>query len=678
MQQVGRALRRAGTTSSAAWTATRVEIALPMSPCTNVTLNAMPGTRPPASSPMPVHALLGCARRPVHSTSSDTSSWRESICISVDCDDDNPSPQNVEDLLFNLFREDVEDKMHVGKFLAALTDTGLRKTDPRLREMRQNLMAVHAQMENRETTTPTSLYLDRETFKDSRRDRAARSSLERSFNMFRAPVTSLTSLKLSRKEFRKVVKDNIVLISKALRNQFVIPEFADFCKYINDFYYNCKEIEEGKVASYIPQLARFSKDRWAVSVCTVDGQRYSVGDTGTHFTMQSCSKPIMYAIALNELGADTVHKYVGQEPSGRMFNALVLDYNNKPHNPLVNAGSIVINALLNSLIHPEMSSSEKFDFVQQYFQRMAGEDSVGFSNGTFLSERDHADRNYALGYYMRENRCFPEKCDLMSSLDLYFQSCSMEVTSDSMSVMAATLANGGICPVTGDRVVQPNAVRDVLSLMHSCGMYDYSGQFAFKVGLPAKSGVCGAVMLVIPNVMGICAWSPPLDALGNSVRGLKFCEELVQMFNFHRYDNLKHAVNKKDPRKKKFESRGQKVVSLLFSASAGDVTAMRRYALAGINMSESDYDGRTALHLASAEGHLETVLFLLEKCKVSPTPKDRWGHTPTDDAVQFGHAEVAKVLQEHAEKEKQERREKANDHVEMNALIEKPEETKEE
>ncbi|KAK8377870.1 hypothetical protein O3P69_014069 [Scylla paramamosain] len=230
----------------------------------------------------------------------------------------------------------------------------------------------------------------------------------------------------------------------------------------------------------------------------------------------------------------------------------------------------------------------------------------------------------------------PSPQSLSRSLSLipghkYAMSCSMEVTAETMSVMAATLANGGICPTTGEQVLKPDAVRDVLSLMHSCGMYDYSGQFAFKVGLPAKSGVCGAVMLVIPNVMGI-------------FRGLKFSDELVQVFNFHRYDNLRHAANKKDPRKQKFESRGQKVVSLLFSASSGDVTAMRRYALAGLNMGQKDYDGRTALHLAASEGHMDIVVFLLEKCHVPPSPKDRWGHTPADDAEEFGHFEVAEYI----------------------------------
>lgn len=152
----------------------------------------------------------------------------------------------------------------------------------------------------------------------------------------------------------------------------------------------------------------------------------------------------------------------------------------------------------------------------------------------------------------------------------------MEATCDTVSVMAATLANGGICPLTEEKVLNSESVRDVLSLMHSCGMYDYSGQFAFKVGLPAKSGVSGALLVVIPNVMGFCLWSPPLDALGNSCRGVQFCQELVQKFNFHRYDNLRHATDKYDPRRYKFETKGLNIVNLLFSAANGDIAGLRR------------------------------------------------------------------------------------------------------
>ena len=161
--------------------------------------------------------------------------------------------------------------------------------------------------------------------------------------------------------------------------------------------------------------------------------------------------------------------------------------------------------------------------------------------------------------------------------------CSLEVNCHTLSVVASTLANGGICPITGEQVISSHAVRDALTLMHSCGMYDYSGQFAFHVGLPAKSGISGSTMIVVPNVMGMCLWSPPLDSYGNSVRAIQFCKELVSVFNFHHFDNLRHVPHKKDPRKQKFESRGHQIISLLFAAGNGDVSAIRRYILLSDN-----------------------------------------------------------------------------------------------
>lgn len=152
----------------------------------------------------------------------------------------------------------------------------------------------------------------------------------------------------------------------------------------------------------------------------------------------------------------------------------------------------------------------------------------------------------------------------------------MEVTCESASTIAATLANGGICPMTNNQVITSSSVRDVLSLMHSCGMYDYSGQFAFNVGLPTKSGVSGSLMVVIPNVMGICCWSPPLDFYGNSVRGVQFCEELVSLFNFHQYDNLRHSPHKLDPRKRKTAYRNNDMSNVLFAATNGDLKEIKR------------------------------------------------------------------------------------------------------
>uniref|UniRef100_A0A8C5D7H4 glutaminase n=1 Tax=Gouania willdenowi TaxID=441366 RepID=A0A8C5D7H4_GOUWI len=357
------------------------------------------------------------------------------------------------------------------------------------------------------------------------------------------------------------VQSNIVLLTQAFRKKFVIPDFQPFCAHLDELYENAKNMPGGQVADYIPQLARFSPDLWAVALCTVDGQRYTVGDTKVPFCLQSCVKPLKYAIAVHDHGTEYVHRFIGKEPSGLRFNKLFLNEDDKPHNPMVNAGAIVCT----SLIKQGASNAEKFDYVMNFMNKLAGNEYVGFSNATFQSERESGDRNFAIGYYLKEKKCFPEGTDMTSILDFYFQLCSIEVTCESASVMAATLANGGFCPITGERVLSPESVRNTLSLMHSCGMYDFSGQFAFHVGLPAKSGVAGGILLVVPNVMGVMCWSPPLDKLGNSVRGIQFCTDLVSLCNFHNYDNLRHFAKKLDPRREGGDQRVSLILHYLSS-----------------------------------------------------------------------------------------------------------------
>uniref|UniRef100_A0A8C0H4Q8 glutaminase n=1 Tax=Chelonoidis abingdonii TaxID=106734 RepID=A0A8C0H4Q8_CHEAB len=464
---------------------------------------------------------------------------------------------SLEDLLFYTIAEGQE-KIPVHKFITALKSTGLRTSDPRLKEC-MDMLRLTLQ------TTSDGVMLDKDLFK-------------------------------------KCVQSNIVLLTQAFRRKFVIPDFMSFTSHIDELYESAKKQSGGQVADYIPQLAKFSPDLWGVSLCTVDGQRHSVGDTKVPFCLQSCVKPLKYAVAVNDLGTEYVHRYVGKEPSGLRFNKLFLNEDDKPHNPMVNAGAIVVTSLIK-----DKNSYHCVSLQSKYLKT--------FFLFRFQSERESGDRNFAIGYYLKEKKCFPEGTDMVAILDFYFQLCSIEVTCESASVMAATLANGGFCPITGERVLSPESVRNTLSLMHSCGMYDFSGQFAFHVGLPAKSGVAGGILLVVPNVMGLMCWSPPLDKMGNSVKGIHFC-------------HVKSVIN------------------LLFAAYTGDVSALRRFALSGMDMEQRDYDSRTALHVAAAEGHVEVVKFLLEACKVNPFPKDRWNNTPMDEALHFGHHDVFKILQE--------------------------------
>ena len=446
---------------------------------------------------------------------------------------------------------------------------------------------------------------------------------------------------LSCQKFCELVRPNILLVQQALQDNVVIPDFVEFCAELERISEETKETLEGKVADYIPQLSRVDPELYAVALCTIDGQRFSIGDTKEDFCVQSACKPILYCLALEEHGEDYVHRYIGREPSGQVFNELTLSKDGKPHNPMINAGAIMSGSMVGANLDPAF----RFDFVLERWRALCGGEKVGFDNLVYQSERKTADRNFALGYYMREHKAFPDNADMLQALEFYFQSCSIEVNVEKMSVLAATLANGGICPTNGERILKTKTVQHCLSLMVSCGMYDFSGEFAFTIGLPAKSGVSGILVIVIPNVMGMCIWSPRLDSRGNTVRGVEFCKELVKMFNFHNYDNLTGVSDKADPRLNRIQTMAT-VGQLIWAASKGDQGAIHRLVVRGFDQGAGDYDKRTPLHLAAAEGRENVVQYFLDN-GAEVNPKDRWDGTPLDDAYRHGHKKVVKLLEAH-------------------------------
>jgi glutaminase len=441
-------------------------------------------------------------------------------------------------------------------------------------------------------------------------------------------------------QFKALARHNSSLIRRAVEGNLAVPDFAALTGDIDRMYHQLLAVRSGSVAGYIPQLRRVDPEQLAIAVCTVDGQRFSAGDSRTAFCLQSVSKIVNYCLALDEHGADAVHRHVGREPSGRSFNELALNPKGLPHNPMVNAGAIMTT----SLIRPDLDIADRFDHVAATWRRLTGGGRVGFNNAVYLSERQTADRNFALGYSMRESGAFEPGTDLTQTLEFYFQCCSIEADAEMLAVAAASLANAGLCPLTEEPVFTPGTVQSCLSLMSSCGMYDFSGEFAFTIGLPAKSGVSGAVLLVIPGLMGICVWSPRLDEHGNSVRGIEFCRQLVAEYNVHVFDSLITGT-KRDPRRKKNQARIEGVVALTWAASQGDLDEVRALIASGVEPGLADYDGRTALHLAAAEGEPEIVRYLLA-AGADPRPVDRWGSTPLSDAESNGHAEVADLLRQ--------------------------------
>jgi glutaminase len=285
----------------------------------------------------------------------------------------------------------------------------------------------------------------------------------------------------------------------------------------------------GHVATYIPELGRVPGDLFGIALTGIDGTQYVAGDTETAVTIQSVSKPFAYAHTLEHLGEDVVRARVGIEPSGDPFNAISLDDRNRPPNPLINAGAIVVAGLA-----PGAEHRVKLQGILAILAAFMGKDTVEVDEAVLASETQTGYRNYALAYLLKSVEALD--CEVPDVLERYFTQCSVRVTARDLSVMAATLANGGLNPLTGRQVVSREVARSVLSVMLSSGMYDYAGTWLHDVGIPAKSGVSGAVIAVVPGRFGVAVVSPRLDSHGNSVRGIKVCEMLGRDKHLHLLD----------------------------------------------------------------------------------------------------------------------------------------------
>ncbi|MGF1566515.1 MAG: glutaminase A [Nodosilinea sp.] len=305
---------------------------------------------------------------------------------------------------------------------------------------------------------------------------------------------------------------------------------ANFQAFLEQLHDNLKAVSDGRLASYIPELTKANPDWFGISLITLDGRTFEVGDVAQKFTIQSISKVFTYGMVLEDYGRENLLKKVGVEPTGDPFNSLIrLDENSKrPENPMVNAGAIATTSLITG-----HTPAERLNRLLAMFQRYMGHE-VFLDVSTFMSERSTGHRNRAMAHLMLNFGMIDQHID--EALDLYFQQCAVLVTTHDLALMAATLANQGLNPLTGERAVGAEHVRDLLSVMYTCGMYNFAGEWAFRVGIPAKSGVSGGILAVVPNLAGIAVFSPLLDERGNSVRGLKVFEALSQEFGFHLFD----------------------------------------------------------------------------------------------------------------------------------------------
>jgi glutaminase len=281
-------------------------------------------------------------------------------------------------------------------------------------------------------------------------------------------------------------------------------------------------LAQGKVADYIPELAHISPDKFGMAVRTVGGELYCIGDAAEKFSVQSVSKAFTLTMAMR-LEGDAIWRRVGREPSGTAFNSLVqLEYENGiPRNPFINAGALVVMDMI--LSHYPDAKQAVLDFVRL----LSGSEGIGFDTAVAQSEKSTGYRNTALAYFLKSFgnlQNHPEEV-----LDAYFHHCSLAMSCVEVAQAGMFLANDGRLPWDGQVILSRSQAKYVKALMQTCGTYDAVGDFAYRVGLPGKSGVGGGILAIMPDVFSVCVWSPGLNAQGNSLAGTKALELLTTL-----------------------------------------------------------------------------------------------------------------------------------------------------
>jgi glutaminase len=300
-----------------------------------------------------------------------------------------------------------------------------------------------------------------------------------------------------------------------------------FQSLLKNIWSKYRHVDEGNSYNIEPGLHKVDDNRFGICAVTTDGSVYEIGDSRVNFYIQSVSKLFTYGLALEDHGREEVLKWVDVEPTGDAYNAIIKveESSKRPHNPMVNAGGIAISSLIKGE-RPAIRLNRILEMYQRYIGRQVFIDAPAF-----IAEQAANDRNRAISYLLKNFGMIDG--DIQQTMDLYLQQCSAVINCMDLAMMGATLANDGVHPISGEQALKAEYVRDLLTVMYTCGMYDFAGEWGYNVGLPAKSGVSGCVLGVVPGRMGIAVFSPPLDHRGNSTRGIRVFEELSRQLGLH-------------------------------------------------------------------------------------------------------------------------------------------------
>jgi glutaminase len=373
---------------------------------------------------------------------------------------------------------------------------------------------------------------------------------------------------------------------------------------VGDLYQEFREkYIQGGLGIYIPDLSKVNANSFGIVVTYVDVFQYAYGDVDVGFTIQSVSKPFVYGMAIQEFGIEKVLEKISVEPTGESFNSISLyPETGIPFNPMINAGAITATSLL-----WDKYGSGTYMHILRTLSAYAGS-ALSLDQAVYRSESETGHRNRAIAYLLRNFNIL--QSDVNGPLDVYFRQCSINVNCRQLSVMGATLAANGYNPTTGKKVVRAKFIPYLLSVMATCGMYDYSGEWIYNVGLPAKSGVGGGLVAVLPGQLAIAAYSPLLDGKGNSVMGVELCKRIAQSFSLHLYKTprqIRQVVRRQltlNERRSKFK-RDDRAERLL-ETYGGDTHIME--------LQGELYFSTCELFMRKVPGDAKTLVLSLQKC----------------------------------------------------------------
>ncbi len=297
----------------------------------------------------------------------------------------------------------------------------------------------------------------------------------------------------------------------------------NYAPILEEIYADIKPLlSQGQVANYIPELAHIPPNKFGMAVQTLSGELFQIGDAGERFSVQSISKVFTLTLAM-QLEGDALWARIGREPSGTAFNSLVqLEYENGiPRNPFINPGALVVTDIILSHLGNAHQS------VLSFLRRLCDKPAIDFDHAVARSERETGFRNAAMAYFLKSFGNLHN--DTQHVLDAYYHHCSLSMSCIEVARAGAYLANGGKLLGSDEVVIQPNQAKYINSLMLTCGTYDSVGDFAYRVGLPGKSGVGGGILAVMPNEFSVCTWSPGLNTSGNSLAGTRALELFTTM-----------------------------------------------------------------------------------------------------------------------------------------------------